>query len=80
MNAYDILLLNQNMLKMMSENGIVADDYKHIQMFKDYTKMKDCGDKISYIVQVLSSRYNLSERSVYRIIKRFHGYCNEIAV
>lgn len=59
----------------MSEAGIVLEDYKHIEMFNKYQEMRDQGEKYVYIIATLSDEYNLSERTVSRIISRFIKYC-----
>ena len=38
------------------------------------------GEKVTYIVTVLSERYHVSERKVYSLVKRFGQHCTLGAV
>ena len=42
--------------------------------------MVGAGDKVSYVVAVLSDKYNVSERKAYSLIKHFQNDCNPGAV
>lgn len=68
------------MLKLLSSHGITMEDCNNIQLFKDYLVMKGHKNKTSYIIQCLAEKYNMGERTVYRVIKRFHEFCREVAV
>jgi len=80
MTAYELLLLNKNMLKLLSKHGITMEDCNNIELFKDYLVMKAKFHKTSYAIQVLAEKYGMSERTVYRTVSRFHNLCQEVAV
>ena len=42
--------------------------------------MRKGGDKVTYIVSMLADKYNVSERKVYGLIKRFGKDCTLRAV
>ena len=44
------------------------------------SKNKHKQEKVSYIVAALASKYRVSERKVYDLIKRFKTDCNLLAV
>lgn len=71
MKIFELLSVNKGLLKTMDDNGVKPHHYKFIQLFEDYKRMVSNGDKITYIVTILSSAYNISERAVYRIIELF---------
>ena len=75
MKVYEILSLAPEMLKMLHMSGIKADDYKWIDMYREYREMKSKGDKMAYIVAVLSERYKVCERKVYKVIRRMQQDC-----
>ena len=56
------------------------EDAKYINLYTDYHKLKENGEKVSYIVAVLADRYDISERTVYSLVKRFNSECNLFAV
>lgn len=76
MNIYEAIKINEKFLKLMSKYGIKANDYKYIELYEDYKKMKAGGDKVTYISSVMSNKYGMSERSVFRIISRFGKECH----
>ena len=75
MKAHELVKLNGLAMKMMSMNGINLNDYRFVQLFEDYSNMKKNGDKITYIVSVLSKKNNIGERTIYRIVDRFERDC-----
>ncbi len=48
--------------------------------YDEYERMKESGDKVTYIVMHLSAKYGVCERKVYGIIKRFGRDCTADAV
>ena len=80
MKVYEIISLAPEMLKTLHESGIKPDDYKYINLYHEYTKIKKQGNKTVYAVAVLSSRYGICERKVYKIIKRMEQDCQMRAV
>ena len=66
MKIIDILKFNRELIKRLRDAGIRLKD--------------EHGEKVSYIVLVLSTRYAVSERTVYSLIKRMNCECNIFAV
>ena len=60
--------------------GIRPDDVQYIELYNEYNKLHTNGEKVSYIVATLSLRYDISERKVDDLIKRFKTDCNLCAV
>jgi predicted phosphatase len=71
MTKYELLSVNKELLKTMDKNGIKPQHHKHIKLFEEYKQMASSGEKITYIVTLLSSVYNISERAIYRLIELF---------
>jgi len=71
MTKYELLSVNNGLLKTMDKNGIKPKHHKFIKLFEEYKKMVSNGDKITYIVTLLSTAYNISESTIYRIIELF---------
>ena len=67
----DLLKISCEMLKLLSKYAVKTEDYKHLDLFADYVRMRDLGEKTSYIVAVLSEKYNLSEATIYRLLRKF---------
>lgn len=58
-------------LETLSDNGIRTSDYKYIEMFNDYERMLAAGEKVTFIVATLCEKYNTSESTAYRVLRRF---------
>lgn len=71
MKVVDLVKISSEAMKSLSKFGVHIDDFKYIDLFSDYEKLANDGNKITYIVSVLSYRYNVSEATVYRVLKRF---------
>jgi hypothetical protein len=80
MTVYEILNFNKELLNKLGLIGFKPEDYKFIDLFSEYEKMLRNGDKVTYIVSVLSDKYNVSERKIYAIIKQFKKDCTACAV
>ena len=70
MKAYETIELLQGPLQKLHDAGIKAVDYKLVDLYKEYTRLKADGLKICYIVAHLSDQYCMSQRSVYSTIKK----------
>ena len=80
MKIIDILKFNRELIKRLRTAGIRLEDEQFVDLYTDYTAMRQHGEKVSYIVAVLANRYDISERTVYSLVKRFGSECNLFAV
>ena len=63
--------MNEQLFRLMNDNGIDTKDLQYLPMVEEFRKMKTKKHKVNYIVAFLSSKYELSERGIYKIVKRF---------
>lgn len=70
MKVGDFVKISSGVLEILSKNDIKTEDYKYIELFKEYERLA-ADSKVSYAVAVLAEKYNISEASVYRILRRF---------
>ena len=70
MKVVDILNFASGICATMVNNKINPSDYIYVEMYSEYMRMRSEGHKYEYIVYYLSNQYNVSEASVYRIVKR----------
>ena len=75
MKVIEILNFNRELLKRLQAAGIRLEDARYIDLYADYTRLLDHGEKVSYAVAVLSEKYSVSERKVYTLVKRFQSDC-----
>ncbi len=80
MTLYEILSINKEMINRLQEFGAKPDDCRYIDLYHDYQAMREDGEKVTYIVTVLSERYHVSERKIYSLVKRFGQHCSVDAV
>lgn len=80
MKVIEILNFNRELLKKLQDAGIRLEDYRYVDLYSEYIKMREQGGKVSYIVAILSEKYSISERKVYNLIKRFQSDCKMLAV
>lgn len=80
MKVFELISFNRELLKKLKVAGIRLEDAQYIDLYSDYMDMRERGEKVSYIVEVLSKDYSVSVRKVYDIIKRFQRDCKFFAV
>lgn len=69
MKRIELVQFNAELLQKLQKAGVKMDDWKHCDLFRDYTQMVKEGTKRTAIILILAKRYNLSERQVYNIIR-----------
>ncbi len=75
MKVKEFLKFSGEILKRLHGFGIKIEDYKYVQLIEDYERMKSEGEKTTYIVAVLSERYNMCNRKIYKILARLYKDC-----
>lgn len=80
MTVYELLSFHRELLHRFSDVGIKPDDYRFVELYKEYIEMKRTGEKTTYIVAVLAERHGICERKVYHIIRKLESECKNDAV
>ena len=75
MKIIEVLKFNRELIKRLKIAGIRLEDEEFVDLYTDYTNLLKRGERVSYIVALLSERYAVSERKVYMLIKRFGSDC-----
>ena len=70
MRIIELMKISSDTLYLLSENDIKMSDVKYLDMYSEYEKMMAKSLKVTYIIEHLSDKYNVSVAQVYRIIKR----------
>ena len=71
---------DSNKQKYLVVNGGNTNDFKDVEIYSEYLKMKSLGHKVSYIVMALSDKFNICERKVYKIVSKMEKDCQICAV
>lgn len=72
MTKYEIVKAHSAFFKMLLENGIDPKEVQYLDMVEEYRELKARKHKVCYIVSLLSEKHHLTERAVYKIVKRFN--------
>lgn len=73
MTIFEVLNFSRELLERLRRIGVRLEDTAYIDLFVDFNNMVGAGDKVSYAVAVLAAKYEVSERKVYSLIKRFQS-------
>ncbi len=79
MKVVDLVIFSADLMKRLHEIGIRLDDYKHIEMYREYKVMKADGHKTVFVIAKLSETYKVSERLIYKVLKHFERDCTDDA-
>lgn len=75
MKVTELLKIGTSMLYIMSQNGIMRDDYQYLQAYEDFLNMRENRVKYRVAIKILADENNISERTLERIFKRLSGEC-----
>lgn len=76
MKFVDLLRIERESLKLVSESGLKASDYKYVEMYDEYASRRRKNEKYRYVIMLLAEKYKTSESNVKRILKRLGGEFN----
>ncbi len=79
MTVYETLKICGGLIENLEKAGIRPSDHKYLELFESYLEARKRGEKVAYIVACLSARYNVSERSVYEIVKSLGSDCKSVS-
>ena len=70
MTVVEYLKIGREFLKLMSSIDLKRDDFRYIELYEEYNKMRQEGNKVDYILCCLSDKYKISESTIKRIVRR----------
>lgn len=70
MKVINLLEMTGKILEIMSANDIRTGDEKFAQLFREYEKMREAGEKYCVCIMILAERYGVSESTVSRVVRR----------
>lgn len=62
MKVIEIINFNRELLKKLQEAGVRLEDVQYVELYSEYMYRTSQGEKVSYVVAVLSEKYSVSER------------------
>lgn len=70
MTNYELLIMNRSMVEVLLANHININDVQNLQIYEQFMEMKKQGHKVTYITVFLAHKYGMTDRGIYKIIKR----------
>lgn len=80
MKVIEIMKLGRNFLEVLQKSCIKTEYLRFIDMYDEYLTFVSNGEKKTYAVTLLSKKYNISERQVYYLIRKFEHDCKICAL
>lgn len=75
MKVVELLKIGGELLKLMSANDVLRDDWRYVSLYEEYQMMRENGLKHIAAVKMLSEEYCISTRTVERVVKRLGRGC-----
>ena len=75
MKVYEMLKLGSETLKTMSRNGIYLDDYKYLEAYEQYKRMRYLGVKYNTSLMEIAKDLKTTKRTLQRAFKRLSKEC-----
>lgn len=75
MKVYELLKISGEALKMMSRNGILLEDYKYVEAYDQFCRMRLFGMKYRAAIRILAEERGVGERTLQRAFKRLEKEC-----
>ncbi len=57
-------------MQLLNKNCISLNDVNNIAVFEEFNEMKQQGLKVRYIAITLAEKYGITDRAVFKIVKR----------
>lgn len=75
MKVVELLKIGTELLKVMSENDVMRDDWRFVKMYEEFQAMRTNGLKYRECVRMLAEDYGISTATVVRALRRLAGNC-----
>lgn len=72
MKVFEAVCLCRPLLESLERNGVDMSDIEYLDIYLEYRRRKDEGEKVTYIMSVLSEANKVSERTLYRAFSVFN--------
>ena len=68
MKVYELLKIGGELLKVMTQNDVLRDDWRFVRLYEEYKVMRENNMKHAAAIQMLSEDYCISTRTVERVM------------
>lgn len=70
MKVVEIVKIGSELLKILSKNEVMLQDWKHVAMYEQYAHLRRQRIKYREVIRLLSEEYGVSRATVERVVKR----------
>lgn len=70
MKVVELLKIGGEMLRLLSENEVMRDDWRYVPMYEEFMQMRGLGVKYTEAVRMLAEDYCIGRATVERIVAR----------
>ena len=75
MKVIELLKISKESLKLMSKNGILLEDYKYVEAYEQFLRMRLFGVKYRAAISMLAEDWHVGERTLQRAFARLSKEC-----
>lgn len=75
MKVVELLKLGAETLKTMSRNGIFVDDWKYVEAYEQFLRMRELGVKYDSAIIEIANERHISKRTLQRAFNRLKKDC-----
>lgn len=75
MKVVELLKLGAETLKTMSRNGIFVDDWKYVEAYEHFQRMRELGVKYNVAIKEAANSIHVTKRTLQRAFKRLSKEC-----
>lgn len=77
MTQYEALKLLSGVIESLELAGVRPSDHRYLRLFEDFREAEQRGEKVVYIVATLATKYGVSEKTVYNVLRRLKSDCKD---
>lgn len=70
MKVVEIVKIGSELLKILSKNEVMLNDWRHVGMYEQYVHLRRQRMKYREVVRMLAEEYGVSRATVERVVKR----------
>ena len=81
MKIIELLKFNKELLERLKNAGVRMEDCQYVELYSEFETMRRTdSQKVTYIVEKMAEKYDISVRKVYQLMKFFNSDCTPDAV
>lgn len=75
--VHDIIVEHADTLRALARAGVAIEDVVDLPIYNDFVRLTETGVKTTYVVMYLCEEYERSERTIWRIVRKFRRIIND---